>query len=56
MYSEGTGHTNLTYRSGEGEVVLLFVTVAGFTLAVDLIFELLFEFFLLASCCLAALI
>lgn len=43
----------LTHRSGDGEVVLLFVTLAGFTLLAG---DLGLEFLLLVSCCLAALI
>ena len=48
-----------TYRSGEGEAVLLFVTAAGLTLALaagDLVFETLFEFFLGTFFCLTDLI
>lgn len=45
---------HFTYRSGDGEAVLLCVTVAGLT--GDLVFEPSFDFFLLASRCLADLV
>ncbi len=50
---------HFAYRSGEGEAALLCVGVAGLMLVLpagDLVFEPLFEFFLVVTCCFADLI